>query len=108
MNQPPVVQQCTNAAGALGVTFGDDFARTTVAPRLSAALRVSVPLFDRVWLDGIAAATFAPLGHTDPFTASANADGTAPGGGVPVEQLAIPGESIGALTLGIGLRIGVP
>ena len=81
---------------------GDGFATATITPRISAALRVAIPLFDHVWLDGLAAATFAPLGHASDY--AAKEDGTAgnlPGAGYP-----LPGDPMLGIQLGIGLRLG--
>ena len=74
------------------------------APRLAAALRIALPLFDHVWLDGIASYTYSPLGHVAAFPSIDKVAG-------PPDELAkraLPGEPSGALQLGIGLRIGAP
>lgn len=74
------------------------------APRLAAALRIALPLFDHVWLDGIASFTYGPLAHDAPFPSIDKTAG-------PPEELAkraLPGEPSGALQLGVGLRIGTP
>ena len=105
---PACSETCVSENGMVaGAYVGDEFSRTTVAPRASAALRLAIPLFDRVWLDGIASATFAPLGHADPFVPAISADGTNPGMIAP-EDATIPGEPSTAFTLGIGLRVGAP
>lgn len=112
-NMDPMCQReqvCVDPNGTAYV--GDNFAATTYAPRLSAAIRIAIPLFHHVWLDGIASATLAPFGHGEPFTATPpmmpNADGSDPGSPFPPDQVALPGESTGALSLGVGLRIGMP
>ncbi len=97
--------QCIDANGKTYV--GDTFDKTTYTPRIAAALRIAIPLFDHVWLDGLASVTFAPFGHTGSFGVAPNADGTNPGN-LPAEDLALPGEARGALHLGVGLRFGAP
>jgi hypothetical protein len=72
----------------------------TYAPRLTAALRIAVPLFDRVWLEGTGSATYAPLGHFAPFR-PAGQSGDA-------DKRALPGEPRTMIQLGIGLRVGSP
>jgi hypothetical protein len=99
---------CADPATGMAAAFvGDRFSRTTYTPRLGGALRLVVPLFDHVWLDGLASITFGPFGHTDDFTVTTLADGTVPGGAPPTE-VALPGESRRALVLGIGIRVGAP
>ncbi|HEY5948328.1 MAG TPA: hypothetical protein VIV40_22680, partial [Kofleriaceae bacterium] len=97
---PPTM--CTTDPGVVYV--GDGFATATYAPRISAALRIAVPLFDHVWLDGLAAATLAPLGHSDDY-AAIKADGTTGTsgnlGGYP-----LPGDPLFGVQIGIGLRVG--
>jgi len=106
---PP--SSCIDSSGTGGTGYvGDAFSRTTLTPRIAAAVRLAVPLFDHVWLDGLASVTFAPFGHTGSFAASPVVDPTNPGD-VPVTELsllALPGESSGGLLLGVGLRIGAP
>ena len=94
-------QVCTNADGTLSVV--DDHPQHTTTPRLMAALRVAVPLFEHVWLDGIATFAWAPLGHGEPFGVSTQ-------GGSPSldAKLALPGEPQAMIQLGVGLRIGAP
>lgn len=81
---------------------GDGLRATTYAPRASVALRVAVPLFPGVWLDGVAAATAAPFSHRDSFEALDKVMGVAPA------ELALPGEPLVNVSLGIGLRIEAP
>jgi hypothetical protein len=98
-NMPPPV--CTNPGT---VYVGDGLSEATYTPRLSAALRIAIPIFDHVWLDGLAAATAAPFGHSDEY--GIQADGTttnANGATFP-----LPGDPILGLQLGIGLRLGAP
>ncbi|HEY5932995.1 MAG TPA: hypothetical protein VIU61_00075 [Kofleriaceae bacterium] len=100
-NVPPV--PCSDPAGKTFV--GDNFATATFTPRLATALRIAIPIFDHVWLDGLASISFAPFGHADPFVRPSglmNPDGTTS------EQVAIPGEPLTGLHLGVGLRIGAP
>lgn len=96
---PPM---CTSPDPAGTAYVGDHLDASTFTPRLGATLRVAVPLFDHVWLDGIASVTLAPLGHTDAFTPAV------PIPGVPLDQLVLPGEPLGSAQLGIALRVGVP
>jgi hypothetical protein len=96
---------CVDASGAVHV--GDAFSSTTYTPRLAAALRIAVPLFDHVWLDGLASLTFGPFGHVGSFSSPVMPDGTNPGN-LPASALALPGEASGAIQLGVGIRIGAP
>ncbi len=91
-----------NAAGTTNglVHVGDDLDETSYTPRLSLALRVAVPLFKHVWLDGLASITFAPFGHRDAYGESSST--MAPG------AFPIPGEPGRSVQLGIGLRVGAP
>lgn len=97
MAQPP--EPCTSDPGTVYV--GDQFATATYTPRLTAALRIAVPLFDHVWLDGIAAATAAPFGHSDEY-AMTNPDGTTANGAL----YPLPGDPMLGLQVGVGLRVG--
>lgn len=97
----PDTPLCTDANGTLSLV--DDHPQHTTTPRLMAALRIAVPLFEHVWLDGIATFAWAPLGHVEPF-------GVAAQGGTPGidAKLALPGEPQAMIQLGVGLRIGAP
>jgi hypothetical protein len=75
----------------------------TYTPRLAAMLRASLPLFDHVWLDGIASVALAPLAHTDPLMGPAMTD---PNG--QMSPGSVPGEPAGSVQLGVGLRVGLP
>ncbi len=82
---------------------GDKLDVATYTPRVAVALRLAVPLFDHVWLDGLASFSLAPFGHGD----------FAPGPGdpplnVPPKDVTLPGEPAAALQLGVGLRMGAP
>jgi hypothetical protein len=101
MPEPP--PSCMDPAGKVYV--GDNFATATWTPRLTAGVRIAVPLFERVWLDGIAGYTLAPFGHSGSYAGKdlVNPDGTiTPNAG----ELALPGEPGGGFQLGIGLRLG--
>lgn len=90
--------------GAGTVYVGDNFSATTYTPRVSAALRIAIPLFDHVWLDGLAAATLAPFGHTDDYagkTADGNTMPNTSNGAFP-----LPGDPLFGVQLGIGVRVG--
>lgn len=95
---PVMPTPCESDPGTLYV--GDGFSATTYTPRLSIALRVAIPLFDHVWLDGLAAAVAAPLGHSDEY--ATNPDGTTMNAG----QLPLPGDPLLGVQLGVGLRVG--
>jgi hypothetical protein len=84
------------------IHVGDNFSAATYAPRVSLALRVAVPVFEYVWLDGLAGVTYAPFGHAEPFAAGE----TMATDLAPPEQLALPGEPATGYVLGIGLRVG--
>jgi hypothetical protein len=98
MMMPP--EPCTADPGTMYV--GDNFSTATYTPRLQAALRIAVPLFDHVWLDGIAAATAAPFGHSDEYAPLPAADGTTMNGAA----YPLPGDPMLGVQLGIGLRVG--
>ena len=91
-----------------GIYVGDSFHAATITPRLAAALRIAVPLFERVWLDGIASVGYAPFGHDTPYVGAPpppDANGTEPY--MPAE-VAMPGEPVFGVTLGLGIRVGAP
>jgi hypothetical protein len=74
--------------------------QTTFTPRVTGALRVSLPLVEHVWLDGTASVVLAPFGNADPTPA-------------PIPDAAgnmgvIPGEPDAAAQLSVGLRVGMP
>ncbi len=103
---PTCLPQPTNCMDASGKVYvGDNFATSTVSPRLSAGVRIAVPLFEHVWLDGLASVAAAPFAHGDPFGSGASMvspDGTV----VPGSGFALPGEPTLGMWLGIGLRVG--
>lgn len=80
---------------------GDRFSNATYTPRIALALRISVPLFRHVWLEGAAAYTWMPLGHGGTFAGKAPA-------GLTAQDVALPGEPAGGLVLGVGMRVGAP
>jgi hypothetical protein len=95
-----------DASGTIFV--GDNFSTTTWSPRLAAGVRLAVPLFDHVWLDGIASVAVSPMSHGDAFASTIdtmNPDGTVGTGDSPY---ALPGEPTFGMWLGIGLRVGAP
>jgi hypothetical protein len=78
---------------------GDGFRAETWTPRAQASVRIAVPLFDHVWLEGTAAAQLAPGGH-GAFDSAPDAAGNV--------AATIPAEPIASLALGVGLRVGAP
>ncbi len=105
--EPPTTctDPTTNTSTQLYV--GDGFHAATITPRLAATLRIAVPLFERVWLDGVASLGYAPLGHDTYTFAQPPPDAN---GSIPYMsgQVALPGEPTLGVTLGIGLRVGAP
>jgi len=98
--EPPPAT-CESTAGPNGLVYvGDGLDESSFTPRVAFALRVAVPLFRHVWLDGLASITFAPFGHREAYGESPTP--TAPG------AFAIPGEPGKSVQLGIGLRVGAP
>jgi len=94
---------CKPESGTLNQVYvGDNFTSATVTPRAEAALRIAVPLFQHVWLDGTAAITLAPFGHADAYTPTMSPPGTTP------SDVALPGEPLASFQLGVGLRVGAP
>ena len=97
----PQPVMCEATAGPNGlVHVGDGLDESSFTPRVALALRVAVPLFHHVWLDGLASITFAPFGHRETYGEPSTP--MAPGG------FAIPGEPGKSVQLGIGLRVGAP
>ena len=106
---PPPPEPCQVAPDGTptgAVYVGDNFHTTTYTPRAEAALRVSVPLFAHVWLQGLAAVTIAPFGHAAAYQPPPPAAGAT--GPISPAQIALPGDPEAALQLGIGLRVGAP
>jgi len=102
--EPPPDTECIehDPAHAYALDLMSPFHVTSITPRAAASLRIAVALADHVFLDGIAAITLEPFGHGDydlPL-------GVAPPPGIPREQLALPGQSIGTFEVGLGLRWG--
>jgi len=83
------------------VYVGDNFSAATYAPRIALAVRVAVPLFEHVWLDGLAGLTYAPFAHGSVFETGASASDP-----VSPELVALPGEPSTGYVLGIGIRVG--
>ena len=82
------------------VYVGDGLEATTYTPRVAAALRIAIPLFEHIWLDGSASFTLAPFGHHDPYQS--------PNMMFADDSLALPGDPLYGAQLGIGLRVGAP
>lgn len=83
------------------LVVGDNFSASTYTPRLALALRVAVPLFEQVWLDGLAGITVSPFAHDGVFEADKVASEM-----FGAEAIALPGEPTSGYVLGIGLRWG--
>ena len=83
------------------VYVGDKLDVATWTPRAAASVRLAVPLFEHVWLEGIAGVTFAPFGHTEQFAAMTGGTAMQPG-----TDASLPGEPRSAVHLGVGLRVG--
>ncbi len=97
---PPVMCDPTTAPGNGLAYVGDGLDASSYTPRLAIALRVAVPLFRHVWLDGLASFTLAPFGHRDDYTVSS--------AGTDPSAFPIPGEPGSGVQLGVGLRVGAP
>jgi len=97
---PPVMCEPTTAPGNGLAYVGDGLEESSYTPRLALALRVAVPLFRHVWLEGLASFTVAPFGHREDFGVSST--GTDP------SAFPIPGEPGTGVQLGVGLRVGAP
>jgi hypothetical protein len=105
MDMPPVCPSDPGTGTGGGTIYvGDHFSAATYTPRLSAALRVAVPLFEHVWLDGLAAATVAPFGHGDEYATQPPDGTTMPNAAV----FPLPGDPLLGIQLGVGLRVGAP
>jgi hypothetical protein len=101
MQQPPMTM-CDGTGTTPGTVYvGDNFAAASYTPRISVSLRIAIPLFDHVWLDGLAAATAAPFGHTTDYATSPDGSVMANTGVFP-----LPGDPTFGVQLGIGLRVG--
>jgi hypothetical protein len=98
---PPPPPPCTSGTTTTNAIYvGDHFHTATVSPRAEAGVRVTVPLFPHVWLDGIVGVTLAPFAHTDSYPAQSVPPG------VTTDQISLPGEPLAAFQLGVGLRVG--
>jgi len=103
--EPPLDTECVerDPEHAYTLDLNDHLHAATVTPRAAASVRLAIAIADHLYLDGIAAVTFAPFGHSQPYGQPAGASAPA---GVSPEQIALPGESIGTFELGLGLRWG--
>ena len=101
--EPPPDMECIehDPVHAYTLDLDDHLHVGSVTPRAAARVRFAWALADHVYLDGIAAITLAPFGHGDPYGLPL---GELPPPGVPPEQVALPGQSIGAFELGLGLH----
>ena len=72
---------------------------TTYGPRVEAALRIAIPLFAQVWLDGTAGLSAAPLHHGSTMAPNDPTIGKLP---------PLPGEPLATFQVGVGIRIGAP
>jgi hypothetical protein len=88
---------------ATKVYVGDGLSAATYTPRFEAALRVALPVFDHVWVEGLASVTFAPFGHSAEFSATSSSKPP-----IAASELALPGEPDRAIQLGVALRVGSP
>ena len=104
---PPADPDCAehDQEHAYALRLDDHFHAATVTPRARASVKLAVALADHLWLDGIAAVMVSPFDHADAYGLPST---TPPPFGVPKDQLALPGESIGTFELGLGLRWGMP
>jgi hypothetical protein len=111
MNCNPMDPMCVPEAGMCdpnnpGTTMstklfvGDNFSATTYTPRIALALRVAVPLFRHVWLDGLAGLTYSPLSHTSAFETPSSDPALANA------AISMPGEPSSGYVLGVGIRVG--
>lgn len=103
--QPPQDDDCIHRdpEHAFALALDDHFSQTSVTPRISASMRLAVPLGNHVWLDTLAAVMLSPFNHSAAYEFSMT---EAPPFGVPRDQLALPGEPVGTFSVGIGLRVG--
>jgi hypothetical protein len=104
---PPVDPECAerDQEHAYALRLDDDYHVSSVTPRARASVKLAVALADHLWLDGVAAVMVSPFDHDDPYGLP---NATPAPFGVPMDQLALPGEPLGTFELGIGLRWGTP
>ena len=102
--EPPPDMECVehDREHAYTLDLQDHLHATSVTPRAAASVRLAVAIADHLYLDGIATVTLEPFGH-DQYPLPL---GEVPPPGIPPEQLALPGQSIGTFELGLGLRWG--
>ncbi|MCX5746275.1 MAG: hypothetical protein NT062_27675 [Proteobacteria bacterium] len=81
------------ACGPNGALLPPTTTTTSWTPRATAAMRIAIPLFEHVWLDGMATVALAPFGPR----AATMADG-----------MIAPADPFATLQLGVGLRVGMP
>jgi hypothetical protein len=84
------------------IYVGDGFDTATYTARITLGLRISVPLFRHVWLEGAASYALMPFAHATAFQAEKVPTMTT------ADQIALPGEPSSGWILGVGLRAGVP
>lgn len=92
--QPPPIVACSDQ-GALPVPRTANDQRSTVSARAIAGIRIAVPLFAHVWLDGNAGVGIAALGRA--AAGMPNAAGDIRG---------LPADPLATFSIGLGLRIG--
>lgn len=80
---------------------GDELHEVSYRPRATLALRISVPLFQGVWLDGLASLVTSPFARTAPYQPKTMT-------GLPPELITLPGEPRAGVLLGVGVRVGGP
>ncbi len=85
------------------IYVGDGLDESSYSPRFSVALRIAIPLFKYVWLDGLASLTMSPLHHAGSYGPIVE-----PVSGVSSGDVTLPGEPEDGLQLGVGLRLGAP
>jgi hypothetical protein len=84
------------------IYVGDGFDTATYTARITFGLRISVPLFRHVWLEGAASYALMPFSHASSFQAEKVPTVTT------ADQVALPGEPSSGWVFGVGLRAGAP
>jgi hypothetical protein len=103
MQPPPTTPPCSSPAPAAPYV-GDGYGHATIAPRAAAALRLAIPVFSHVWLDGVVGVMISPVRSEGQLDAQLV---TGPKMMGPIPS-ALPAEPLTSLQLGVGLRIGAP